>query len=253
MKNKLNLFLILVFLLIFNFKLLTNIYAQTMSSSTFKVIWGNFNMTSGKKSSSSFNMTDSVGQNFAQQFDSSGFTMKSGFQYIYASYSEAPNTISFSIDNNLIDFSHLVAGVATTASSTISISCSSIQGYEVQAIQQYPLRNEKNQIIPNTDCNGFCSVDYSSTWESGYGFGFNAIGYSGTTETGIGTSQYFPNSSFYRPFADSSQSQIPIPIMSEDQDSLDQQARINFKVVVDPLQAYGNYQNAISFIAVGKY
>jgi len=254
MKNKFIFFLAFIFFIALSFRLLSIVNAQsTMSSSNFHVTWGNFNMTSGKKTSSSFNLTDTVGQNFAQQFTSSGFTMKAGFQYIYAATTETPNTISFSIDNNLIDLTNLVPGVATTATNTISISCSSTQGYEIQAFQKYPLTNSANQAIPNTDCNGFCTIDYSSTWESGYGFGFNAIGYSGLIETGIGTSQYFLNSSFYRPFADSSQSQNPVPIMSQDINVENQQAKINYKVVVDPIQSAGNYQNAISFIAVGKY
>ena len=88
-KTKIKLYLIVFFTLLF----LSTIYnlrptislAQTFDSTSYHIDWGNFNMTSGKKTSTNYQLTDTVGQNAPGKFTSNGYTVKSGFQYIYDS------------------------------------------------------------------------------------------------------------------------------------------------------------------------
>ena len=68
------------------------IYADNLDSDNYTIQMGNINMTSGRKSSSSYTLTDTVGQTFQGQFDSNGYVLLAGFQYIHSL-----TTFSFSI------------------------------------------------------------------------------------------------------------------------------------------------------------
>ncbi|HEX8923426.1 MAG TPA: hypothetical protein VF828_01690, partial [Patescibacteria group bacterium] len=85
-KNRFRLFL-LVLALLFVFLPPLPVIAQHFSSPSFIIDWGNFNVTSGKKSSTSYTITDTVGQNAPGQFAAADFILKSGFQYVYVGQS----------------------------------------------------------------------------------------------------------------------------------------------------------------------
>ncbi|PIW08732.1 hypothetical protein COW38_00110, partial [Candidatus Collierbacteria bacterium CG17_big_fil_post_rev_8_21_14_2_50_45_7] len=81
----------------------TPVHAQTsLDSPNYKIRLGNFNMTSGTKSSASYNLTDTVGQIAAEFFTGSGYHVKAGFQYIYTLYD-----FSFSLSSLAIDLGTL--------------------------------------------------------------------------------------------------------------------------------------------------
>jgi hypothetical protein len=247
MKSKILLFFILnTFYLILN----TNfVLAQHFTSPSYIIDWGNFNITSGKKSSANYSLTDTVGQNAPGLYTSTGYKVKAGFQYIYDTF----NQFSFSIDDLNIALGTLVPGVASTATNIITITTPSGHGYQIMAHVNHPLSLLTGTTIPNTTCNigATCTVSSANVWNSvsAYGFGFNAIGIdtSGTV-TGVGTSSYFLNNTYYRPF--SSTGQI---IMSEDSPIANHSARVSYKANISSLQSAGNYQNAVIFTAVPKY
>jgi len=227
-------------------------FAQSFDSSSYHIDWGNFNMTSGKKTSTNYQLTDTVGQNAPGKFTSSGFVVKAGFQYIYDSMEK----FSFSISDISIDFGSLSPSVGTTQSNTITITTPSGHGYEILAIANQPLSNINSQTIPDTSCDSSCSISTSGIWTSNskYGFGFNAIGINSSgVATNIGTSSYFSDSTYYRPFAATSKSENPQTIMSEDSSVTDHSARITYKINISTYQPSGDYQNLINFIAVPKY
>jgi len=218
--------------------------AQHFESSSYIIDWGNFNMTSGSKTSTNYNLTDTVGQNAPGQYDSQGYIVKSGFQYIY----ENRIPFSFTISDLSVELGTLVPGVASTATNVITVSTPSGHGYDILAIQNHPLSQNTGTTIPNTTCDsGNCTPTTSDTWtsNSAYGFGFNA--------TGVGTTSYFQNDSYYRPFASSQYSETPQAIMSHHLPAEDHQATITYKAIIPPTQSSGDYENSITFIAVPKY
>ena len=232
------------------------IQAQSFSSSSYKINWGNFNMTSGKKSSATYQLTDTVGQNAPGQFDNTGYIVKAGFQYIY----DTIYHFSFQIDDLSIDLGTLSAGSTSTDTNTITITSPSGQGYQIMTHQNHPLAiNNSGTTIPDTTCdNGTCTESQSDTWANSsiYGFGFNTIGINNSgVATHVGTSAYFANQNYYRQFADYSASppeenQI---VMSEDSPVQNRQARVTYKTNISSIQTAGDYQNAITFTAIPKY
>ena len=227
--------------------------AQHFESSSYIIDWGNFNITSGKKTSANYQLTDTVGQNAPGQYDSSGYILKSGFQYIYDTF----NQLSFQIDDLSIELGTLTPQSPSTDSNIITISTPSGHGYQITAHQSHPLWINASSYIPDTTCDsGTCSETSSGVWtqNTAYGFGFNAMGIGSSGEnTGIGTSSLFPDQTYYRQFANATDSEIPQTIMEEDSPVKDRSARITYKANISTLQAAGQYQNSIIFTAVSKY
>jgi hypothetical protein len=128
------------------------------------------------------------------------------------------------------------------------------------AHENHPLALMSGTSIPDTSCNvgSTCTISSSNVWNNStaYGFGFNAMGISGSgVATGVGTSNYFTDNTYFRPFAN----YIAIPpvpnqiIMAENSPVKSHSARISYKANIPPSQAAGNYQNAIIFTAIPKY
>ncbi len=220
-------------------------FAQTFDSNSYHIDFGNFNMTSGRKTSASYTLTDTVGQNAPGQYDSAGYTVKAGFQYLY----ENNIPFSFTISNLDLNFGYLTPNVGTTVTNTITISTPTGHGYDILVIANHPLRNlNSTTTIPDTTCDsGTCSESSSGVWtnNSTYGFGFNA--------SGVGTSNFFTNSNYFRPFADDSLNETAQTIMSENQPVENHSALITYKINVSNFQAGGTYENSINFIAIPKY
>ncbi len=244
--------LFLLFLFLLSKK---NIIAQSFSSASFRIQWGNFNMTGGtKKAPSGLTLTDSVGQNAPGQFNSSGFIVKSGFQYAYDTLSK----FSFQIDKLSLNFGTLVPNVGSTQSNIITISTPSAKGYEILAMEDHPLNIfQTNNNIPDTTCDaGTCSETVSGVWTgtTSYGFGMNAIGINTSgVATGVGTSSIFTNNTYFRQFANFQAGENNQVIMTESNSVKDHSARITYRIVIDKPQAAGLYQNSINFVAIPKY
>jgi hypothetical protein len=219
--------------------------AQHFESSSYTIDWGNFNITSGKKSSTNYSLTDTVGQNSPGQFDSTGYTAKMGFQYIY---DILINKLSFEISTLDLNFGSLVPNIGTTLTNTLTITTPSGHGYDITVSENKLLTNFTGQTIPDTVCDsGTCSESSSGLWTQNttYGFGLGA--------SGPGTSSYFATTSHYRQFANRSANETPQTIASENSPAKDRLTQITYKINISPLQPAGEYQNAITFTAVPKY
>jgi len=221
------------------------LFAQTFDSDSYHIDFGNFNMTSGKKNSANYTLTDTVGQNAPGQYDSAGYTVKSGFQYLY----QQNIPLSFVISNLDLNFGYLTLNIGSTVTNTLTISTPTGHGYDILAIANHPLKSiGGNSTIPDTKCDSnTCSESISDIWtnNSTYGFGFNA--------NGDGTSSYFPNNSYFRQFADDSNSETAQIIMSESIPVENHSALITYKINIPSNQTGGTYQNSINFIAIPKY
>jgi hypothetical protein len=209
-------------------------------------------MTSGKKSSTNYTLTDTVGQNAPGQYDSLGYTVKAGFQYLY----ESNIPFSFKISNLTLNFGSLTPNIGSTVTNVITISTPSGHGYDILAIANHPLKSLGN-TIPDTKCDsGSCSESISGVWTNAatFGFGFNAIGVnSSMVATGVGTSNYFIDSTYFRQFADNSNGETAKILMSESGPVKNHSAKITYKINISSLQAAGDYENSINFVAVPKY
>ena len=105
------LYLVTSFLLLVTFLLLPfSIFAQHFESTNYNIDWGNFNMTSGKKTSTNYSLTDTVGQNAPGEYSKTGVKLKSGFQYIYPF-----DIFSFAIDDLEIDFGAIILAIVPSS------------------------------------------------------------------------------------------------------------------------------------------
>jgi len=228
------------------------ILAQRFQSNTYVIEWGNFNMTGGTKASAGYHLSDTVGQIAPGEYTSGAYTVEAGFQYIYNTF----NKFRFIINDPdlAINFGALTPDIGVTASHSISISCPAGHGYQIMVKENRPLSIlSSGQTIPDTSCNigSTCTPSFAAVWNSSssYGFGYNAIGTDlSDNPTGVGTSQYFADISYYRPFSTTAQY-----IMGENNPVINHKARITYKVLISAVQTAGNYANSINFIAVPNY
>ncbi len=219
-------------------------YAENLQSNSYKIQFGNFNVTSGAKSSSNYSVTDTVGQTGAGpygQYGVSSYFIGGGFQYIYQI-----DKFRFRISKIGIDLGTLTPGVHNTDSHTIVITTGGSSGYTVYAYEARPLKNQlSSDTIPNTTCNsGTCSYTTAGIWTTTTiaGFGFNM--------TGQDISSDFINSTYFRSFADNSAGQPMQAIMSSANVGTNRTATITYKAGVSGNQAGGNYSTNIIFVAV---
>lgn len=217
---------------------------QRFQSNSFIIEWGNFNMTGGTKSSTSYHLTDTVGQMAPGKSNSDSYVVEAGFQYIYNTF----NKFQFQINDPdlAINFGSLVPGIGVTSSHNITISCPAGHGYQVLSLENHPLKILNSGVtIPNTSCNvgSTCTTTLAANWTSStsYGFGYNMT-------PGVGTSQFFNSTDQYRPFNVTGEI-----IMEENNPISNHTAKVTYKALISTSQAAGNYENAITFIAVPKY
>lgn len=219
-----------------------SVRAETMLSPNFRIRFGNFNITSGTKSSSSYTLTDTVGQTAAGQFDSAGYTVKAGFQYIYTLYD-----FTFTISDLSIDFGTLNPNTFSTASNILTVSTPG-QGYTVTAYETGRLqRSGTSDYIPDTGCNSGCTETSAGVWNStsALGFGYNV---DGPDKAGD-----FTNTTYFRPFPDISLGDNPAVILSSADSVRDRAATVTYKVNIGPVQAAGDYETGIIYIATPVY
>lgn len=217
---------------------------QRFQSNSFIIEFGNFNMTGGTKSSTNYHLTDTVGQMAPGEYNSGAYTIEAGFQYIYNTF----NKFQFQINDPdlAINFGTLIPGIGSTSFHNITISCPAGHGYQVLALQNHPLKIlTSGTTIPNTSCNigSTCTPSLAADWTSSTSYGF---GYNMTPD--VGTSQFFSSTNQYRPFNTTGEI-----IMEENKPVSQHSAKVTYKSLISTSQGAGNYENAITFIAVPKY
>ena len=238
--------IVFVLLLTLNSQLSTEVYAVNMNSTNYNIIFGNLNIGSGRHDSPNYSMTTSLGQTFADRFTSSGFVVKVGFQYIFTTM-----PFEFEISSTLINFGTLIPNTFPTPLPTLDVTITNpSRGYDVQVIEDHPLRTLSLHFIPDTTCNGgiqACSRTSANVWTStaATGFGYNASGHDVTAD--------FLNNTYYRPFASREAGHSPVTFMSSTIAAKNRISTVTFLANIDGAQATGTYQTVINFIAVPKY
>jgi hypothetical protein len=203
----------------------------------------NFNSGAGIPSSSNYSVSTTIGQTAAGLYSSNGYRVKSGFQYIYSI-----TPFSFTISSLSINLGHLTPQTPSTSSENLTVSSGGAGGYQVVASENHPLQvGSTAKQIPNTNCDTSCTYTTAGVWSSTskYGFGFNM---SGNDIPGD-----FIGLTYYRPFADRSQSQSPQVVMSSASVGKSRQSTVNYKVNISGTQSAGAYTNVIMFTAIPSY
>lgn len=223
---------------------ITTATAEEMESSSYRIQFGNFNMTSGEKSSASYTISDTVGQTFAQDFASTGYQVLAGFQYIYPF-----STFTFSLSSLTINLGDLTYGAFNTASHTLTVSSNGAGGYVVQTQAAHPLALPSGSAeIPDTTCNSSsCDEQTAGIWTdpSQAGFGFSV--------QGDDVSADFVSASYFRQFADRSLGESSQTIMSGNGIAADRSAIVTYQAAPAGNQASGRYETTITYRAIPTY
>lgn len=235
------LYLIPLFYFLFPLALVAR--AETLTSPNYKVRLGNFNMTSGLKSSASYSLTDTVGQIAAEFFSSTGYHVKAGFQYIYTLY-----PFSFSVSSLAIPLGTLTPNTFSTATNTLTVTAPG-QGYSVTAHEVGKLKRlGSSDTIPDTICDsGPCTETSATIWSTptNNGFGYNVSGNDVASD--------FLSSSYFRPFPDISLGESPATVMTTTAPGQNRAATVTYKVSPSGSQAAGQYSTQIVYIATPVY
>ena len=237
-------FLTACFIFLFAFK---DVNAERLESDNYVITFGNFNITSGEKSSANYNVTDTVGQTGAGpygEYGSSTYFVGSGFQYIYQI-----DNFSFQISKVLIDFGELVENTHNTDSHTLTITTKGAGGYSVYAFEEHPLRQKNgSEEIPDTTCDsGSCSYTNAAVWtnQNIAGFGYNM--------SGNDIPANFIDNTYYKSFADNESADEMQVVMSSNNIANQRQATVTYKAGIGGFQASGNYETSIVYVAVPGY
>lgn len=215
-----------------------------MESGSYKIRWPNLNMTSGSKSSTNYNILDTVGQTAPGEYDSAGYKVKAGFPYI-----KTIIPFSFTISDLSMDFGALTPGSFSTQTNSLAVSSGGAGGYSVIALENSPLTAQAGSAtIPDTTCNsGACSEITAGVWNdtAKYGFGYNL--------SGNDVPAAFVDSTYFKQFADASLSETGQVVMSSNNVGKSRTATVTYKVNIAATQTAGDYENAITFIATPTY
>lgn len=217
---------------------------ESMESGSYKIRWPNLNMTSGSKSSTNYNILDTLGQTAPGEYDSAGYKVKAGFPYI-----KTIIPFSFTISDLSMDFGTLTPGSFSTQTNSLTVSSGGAGGYSVIALENSPLTAQAGSAaIPDTTCNsGACSETSAGVWNNTtkYGFGFNM--------SGNDVPAAFVDSTYFKQFADASLSETGQIVMSSGNVGKSRTATVTYKVNIAATQTAGDYENAITFIAAPTY
>ncbi len=137
-------------LLVLSFQLLAiPLYAVNMDSNEYRIQFGTIGTGGGKMEDNvdnTYTLTSTLGQAASKEFQSNGFIVKAGFQYIY---SRTPFT--FSLSTLQMDFGTLIPNTPATLPLTLSVSFGGTGQYVVTARADSPLtRRAGLQTIPFT-------------------------------------------------------------------------------------------------------
>ncbi|NCO12619.1 hypothetical protein GW926_03740 [Candidatus Pacearchaeota archaeon] len=247
MNNKAKKIIGLYSALVFIFLASYPVWADRLESDSYVVTFGNFNVTSGEKSSASYNVTDTVGQvanGPYGAYGSSTYFVGGGFQYIYQI-----DSFAFTISDVSVELGEIIPNTHSSASHDLTITSRGAGGYIIYAYEDHPLRHTNNSTdIPDTACDAAsCTISNAEVWTNTSipGFGFNM--------TGNDVPSDFTDSTYFRPFADDESGDPMQIVMSSSNIANARTSTVTYKAGVDVTQSSGNYQTNISYVAVPGY
>lgn len=222
------------------------VFAEELSGGNYIIKMGTINISSGKKTSESVRLIDTVGQTIQGQFEKTGFRVNTGF-----AYNRSLEPFSFVLSKNAVDFGAIKPGSFAKDVIDLAVNGAGAYGYHISVIEDHPLQTPEGKVsLPDTSCDPSdkCTPSHASPWTSSvaYGFGYNLSG------DDIDQSE-FTDATFFRPFANNAANQDPVVIMSHQGKGKKANARLTFQINVSPSQSSGRYQNTIQFIALPSF
>ena len=227
-----------------------------MDSARYHIQFGNINIGAANISSSEAKLSTTLGQLAANKFDSSGYIVKAGFQYIHSII-----PFRFSISKTSIDFNTLIPDTPSEVVATFSAYFGAAGQYQITAAEEGTLQTLSSSSIVDTSCNGggqTCNETTPAVWDStsAHGFGYSMLVPGDDIPTSF-TDCYNNNGSkqCYRPFPNllAPTPETPAVVMSSVNVGKNRQAIIRFKANVSGTQESGSYQTIISFVATPTY
>ncbi len=221
-------------------------HAGNYESERFRIQYGAVNIGGENQvSSGGYNLSVSLGQNAAGEFQSNGYVVKAGFQYLHSII-----PFRFTISNTNMNFGTIVPQVPATQQTVLTVSFGGAGAYQVTAQEETPLKTLAAVTIPDTACDNEsdpCTETSSKPWRNAaaYGFGYNMSGEDIPPD--------FSDSGFYRPFPDLFSKESPETVMTSTNVGKNKQSTVTFKVNVSPIQAAGSYQSIVKFVATPSY
>ncbi len=235
-----------IFIFVLLILLAGKVFAENFESERYKIQFGDLNI-GGENSlnSDNYDLSVSLGQTAAGQFQSDGYFVKAGFQYIHSTI-----PFKFSISNVNIDLGTLIPNSPAEAATTLTVSFGRGGYYQVTTAETASLKKSSGVEIPDTDCNGAddsCTETSAKKWteNKAYGFGYNM--------TGSDIPVDFINKSYFRRFPNLSEEEAPQTVMSSPNVGRNRQAQVTFKANISALQEAGTYQSVIKFTAQPSY
>ncbi len=231
-----------------SFLLLASIsFAINMNSGNYIIQFGNVNIGAKDQTSSNYTLNVTAGQSVAQQFTSTGYYVKAGFQYIHTIV-----PFKFTISNTVLNLGSLTVNSFSTAPTNLTVSYGSGgKLYQVTAIEETAFQTFNGVYsIPDTSCNGgaaTCNVSSAALWTDATknGFGYNM--------TGNDIPADFTSSNYFRPFPDRATGGSPSVIMTSTNVGTNRQSTLTFQVSVSGTQTAGQYSTIINFVATPAY
>ncbi len=223
-----------------------NAEAVNMDSSQFRIRYGNVNFGSTDSNSASYDLSTTNGQLAANEFSSSGYIVKAGFQYWHSII-----PFEFSISDTTIELGTLTPQTPSTGTTLLTVNFGGAGLYQVTAVEVGPLQTASGtNSIPDTICNGggqTCTETAANVWNSStaYGFGYNM---SGSSIPGD-----FTNATYFRPFPDALLSEAPAVVMTSTNVTASSQSTVTFKANISNTQAAGSYQTLVKFVATPSF
>lgn len=222
--------------------------AANLKSDSYQIDMGNVNMGAGNPVSGSYKLGITMGQNAPATYESNGYTIRAGFQYIH---SIIPFT--FSLSDISLDFGSLTPDVLTNEqSTTLKVNSGSAGGYQVTVQENDPLTSGGASTIADTTCDGgdTCTHVDAGTWAqtSTYGFGYTISGDDVPAEF---------SGSKYKNFADvpgdTPQRVMGKTVAEGHEAGRSKTATMSARINISTIQAAGRYQNILTFIATPTY
>jgi hypothetical protein len=226
------------------FVIISPVLAQERVESTnYRIIFPNLNSGAGIPTSTNYSLNTTLGQTGPGEYSSSGYRVKAGFQYISSII-----PFSFTVSDIQKNFGSITPNSPSTSTSTLTVSAGGAGGYSIKASENNPLMTaDSSDIIIDTLCDTTCSETTAGVWTSAskYGFGFNM--------TGDDVPADFTDATYFRQFADRSNTESPAVIMTSANVGRSRTATITYKVNIGTGQPSGTYRNVIMYTAIPSY
>ena len=273
--NKKGIIIALVLSTIYYLLTTTPSYAINMQSNQYRIQFGTVDSGGGKMTDpvdDTYRLSSSIGQTAAREFQSNGYVVKAGFQYIY---SRIP--FSFYLSSIRVDLGTLLPSTPSIGNITFKVSFGGAGQYVVTARADAPLTTyQGTNSISFTGCNGgadTCTITNAKLWNSSSAYGF---GYRMTGQDVPADFTDLVYNSYYRPFSNNLLSEsaatimqssnvtaditptpaipyTPAPILTGVPRTTTHQAVMTMKVNVSSFQQAGSYATVLRFLATPSF